>query len=46
MKDDVPSLNVSGSEAEEDTETKIDGEKDPDFSQVRVNVIFIHHHEQ
>ncbi|XP_076124826.1 ubiquitin carboxyl-terminal hydrolase 48 isoform X2 [Alosa pseudoharengus] len=34
LKDDAPSLNISGSEAEEDTEAKVDGEKDPDFSQL------------
>ncbi|XP_031424419.1 ubiquitin carboxyl-terminal hydrolase 48 isoform X2 [Clupea harengus] len=34
LKDDAPSLNVSGSEAEEEKETKVDGEKDPDFSQL------------
>lgn len=36
MKDSAPELNVSSSEAEEDKEeAKPDGEKDPDFNQVR-----------
>lgn len=37
MKDSAPELNVSSSETEEDKEeAKLDGEKDPDFNQVRV----------
>ena len=37
VKDTAPEMNVSGSEAEEEREepTKVDGERDPDFSQVR-----------
>lgn len=36
MKDSAPELNVSSSETEEDKEeAKPDGEKDPDFNQVR-----------
>ncbi|KAL2091610.1 hypothetical protein ACEWY4_013873 [Coilia grayii] len=34
IKDDAASNNVSGSEAEEEKETKVDGESDPDFSQL------------
>ncbi|XP_046881720.1 ubiquitin carboxyl-terminal hydrolase 48 isoform X1 [Hypomesus transpacificus] len=35
IKDTAPEMNVSGSEAEEEREepTKVDGERDPDFSQ-------------
>lgn len=41
MKDSVPELNVSSSETEEDKEeAKPDGEKDPDFNQVRVEAAF------
>lgn len=37
MKDSAPELNVSSSETEEDKEeAKPDGEKDPDFNQVRL----------
>lgn len=37
MKDSAPELNVSSSETEEDKEeAKPDGEKDPDFNQVRI----------
>jgi hypothetical protein len=41
MKDSAPELNVSSSETEEDKEeAKPDGEKDPDFNQVRVQTAF------
>lgn len=41
MKDSAPELNVSSSETEEDKEeAKPDGEKDPDFNQVRVEAAF------
>lgn len=41
MKDSAPELNVSSSETEEDKEeAKPDGEKDPDFNQVRVKASF------
>lgn len=40
MKDSAPELNVSSSETEEDKEeAKPDGEKDPDFNQVRTEVL-------
>lgn len=42
MKDSAPELNVSSSETEEDKEeAKPDGEKDPDFNQVRVEAVFL-----
>lgn len=42
MKDSAPELNVSSSETEEDKEeAKPDGEKDPDFNQVCVKLLFI-----
>lgn len=42
MKDSAPELNVSSSETEEDKEeAKPDGEKDPDFNQVRVEAAFL-----
>lgn len=42
MKEAAPELNASSSEAEEEKEEhpKIDGEKDPDFSQVRCFIIY------
>lgn len=41
MKDSAPELNVSSSETEEDKEeAKPDGEKDPDFNQVRAEAAF------
>ena len=43
IKEAAPELNASSSEAEEEKEEqpKVDGEKDPDFSQVSPLIIII-----
>lgn len=45
MKESAPEMNASSSEAEEEKEDqpKMDGEKDPDFSQVSSSHCIKHH---